>query len=123
MSSSLSDVEDQPNSASSCFRFIPSRSEHEQIASHSNPDSSFYVIKNPDRSSSRSGNPRTVFRVIHPVQQDTLTKSNFQATSSNRLLIKGGRIVNDDGTTTADVFIEDGVIKYNSSLLFFLLIC
>lgn len=31
--------------------------------------------------------------------------------SQQRLLIKGGRIVNDDGTTLADVFIEEGVIK------------
>jgi len=31
--------------------------------------------------------------------------------SQQRLLIKGGRIVNDDGTTLADVFVEEGVIK------------
>ncbi len=35
-------------------------------------------------------------------------------------MIKGGRVVNDDGTTLADVFIEEGVIKYVILQVFFM---
>lgn len=34
----------------------------------------------------------------------------FQS-SQNRLLIKNGRVVNDDGMEDSDVYIEDGIIK------------
>lgn len=35
----------------------------------------------------------------------------FFQSSQNRLLIKNGRVVNDDGMEDADVYIEDGIIK------------
>lgn len=31
--------------------------------------------------------------------------------SQNRILIKNGKVVNDDGMQDADIFIEDGIIK------------
>ncbi|KPI97454.1 hypothetical protein RR46_09361 [Papilio xuthus] len=40
--------------------------------------------------------------VLFPSQRDS---------SQNRLLIKNGRVVNDDGMEDADVYVEDGIIK------------
>jgi hypothetical protein len=89
MSSSLSDVEDQPTSANACFHYIPSKSDSDNnLLHHSNPESSFYVVKNPQQSSpfsssttttiSRPGNARTLFTIIPPMPQDTATKINVR---------------------------------------------
>jgi hypothetical protein len=83
MSSSLSDVEDQTSSAKACFYVISSKNDNEQIQYNSSPDSSFYVVKNAQQSSSfpsssRPGNARTLFTVIPPMPQDTATKTNVR---------------------------------------------
>jgi hypothetical protein len=86
MSSSLSDVEEQINSPNACFHFIPSKNDHEQIQYNSNPESSFYCIKNPQQSSflsstasvSRPGNARTLFTIIPPMPLDTVNNVNVR---------------------------------------------
>ena len=89
MSSSLSDVEDQSSSAQAFFQYIPSKNNDTEHSLHySSPESSFYVIKNPQQSSilpsggttsaSRPGNARTVFSVIHPMPQETTNKINVR---------------------------------------------
>lgn len=87
MSSSLSDVEDQSASPNSFFHYVPSKTDTDNLLHNSNPESSFYVIKNTQQSSPflssttiipRPGNARTLFTVIHPLPQDTATKTNVR---------------------------------------------
>jgi len=86
MSSLLPDVEEQTNSLSACFHFIPSKNDHEQIQYNSNPESSFYCIKNTQQSAflssaasvSRPGNARTLFTVIPPMPLDTVNNVNVR---------------------------------------------
>ncbi|KPJ19276.1 hypothetical protein RR48_05918 [Papilio machaon] len=40
-----------------------------------------------------------------------LRPATSSPSSQNRLLIKNGRVVNDDGMEDADVYVEDGIIK------------
>jgi hypothetical protein len=87
MSSPLSDVDDQTSASSNaCFRYIPSKSDSDHNLPNSNPDSSFYVVKNTQQFSPfpssttlpRPGNARTLFTVIHPTPQDTVTTNNVR---------------------------------------------
>jgi hypothetical protein len=86
MSLLLSDVEEQTNSPNACFHFIPSKNDHEQIQYNSNPESSFYCIKNTQQSSflsstasvSRPGNTRTLFTIIPPMPLDTVNNVNVR---------------------------------------------
>jgi hypothetical protein len=86
MSLPMSDVEEQTNSSNACFHFISSRNDHEPLQNNSNPESSFYCIKNTQQSSfppstaplSRPGNARTIFTIIPPMSQDTANKTNVR---------------------------------------------
>jgi DNA polymerase sigma len=86
MSLPLSDVEEQTNSSNSFFHYIPSKNDHEQLQNNSNPDSSFYCIKNTQQypfppssaSASRPGNARTIFTIIPTMSQDTANKTNVR---------------------------------------------
>jgi hypothetical protein len=87
MSSPLSNVEDESGSASTFFQYIPSKTDNDQLLHNSNPESSFYVVKNTQQSSpfpssnttvSRPGNARTLFTIIPPMPQDTASKNNVR---------------------------------------------
>lgn len=84
---SLSDVEDQTNlSSSSCFHYISSKQDPAPHQAHSNPQSSFYCVKNTQSSLflpstapvSRPANARTIFTVIAPIPQDAAACSNVR---------------------------------------------
>jgi hypothetical protein len=86
MSSPLSVDEDQKNSSNAFFHFIPSKNDKDHLQYNSNPDSSFYCVKNTQTSSflsssatvSRPGNTRTLFTVIPPMSRDTSTNTNVR---------------------------------------------
>jgi dihydropyrimidinase len=42
----------------------------------------------------------------------TYLYSCWLQSAQNRLLIKNGKVVNDDGMVDSDVYIEDGVVKW-----------
>jgi hypothetical protein len=80
------DAEKQIKSSSACFHFIPSKINHEQIQSHSNPQSSFYCIKNTQQSSlpssvrslSRPGYSHAFFTVIPSMPSDMIDNVNVR---------------------------------------------
>lgn len=79
MSSTISDAEEQTNLVSACFQFISSKPDHEPPTCNSNPQSSFYCIKNAQQSSFppssasviRPSSANSVFSVIPIIPQDT----------------------------------------------------